>query len=31
MNLFQVNGRQMDISLTVREAGDREPRLPLGA
>ena len=26
MNLFQIKGRQMDVSLTVREPGDREPR-----
>jgi DNA helicase-2/ATP-dependent DNA helicase PcrA len=25
MNIFQIKGRQMDVSLTVREPGDREP------
>jgi DNA helicase-2/ATP-dependent DNA helicase PcrA len=26
MNLYQIKGRQMDVSFTVREPGDREPR-----
>jgi DNA helicase-2/ATP-dependent DNA helicase PcrA len=30
MNLFQIKGRQMDVSLTVREPGDRDPWTPDG-
>lgn len=28
MNMYQVKGRQMDVSLTIREPGDHEPRTP---
>lgn len=31
MNLFQIKGRQMDVSLTVREPGDHEPSTPADA
>jgi DNA helicase-2/ATP-dependent DNA helicase PcrA len=30
MNLFQIKGRQMDVSLTVREPHDRDPWTPDG-
>lgn len=28
MNMYQIKGRQMDVSLTIREPGDHEPRTP---